>query len=238
MRIHCTNPRFLLALFACFLLATTAGRAGVVTTLGAPTSNHTTPGDLPTWGGIGDLQDATFSAYIDFSANTSSTQLIWETGNGGIGASLLYENGSLLRLRAIQGNNISELTWNLTADQLASGELFVGWVFDMGNSEMRLVMDSIGGAAAPTTLASTPFTIDDWSSGNPAAFGFGTSNVGGYGGGFSADPFSDATINTAAGLSFYEGQAFLPSPIPEPLGALAIVAALGFTVFRRQRPLD
>jgi len=42
-------------------------------------------------------------------------------------------------------------------------------------------------------------------------------------------------INVTGGLDFYQDQAFLPSPIPEPLGVLAGVAALGFTCFRRRR---
>ena len=64
--------------------------AAVVATLGAPTSTHNTLDNIPTWDGNGDTQDATFTSFIDYSANTNplGAQLIWETGDAAGGASL------------------------------------------------------------------------------------------------------------------------------------------------------
>lgn len=215
-----------------------ATHAGVVATLGTPTSNHGT-GNLPTWNNNGDQQDATFTALIDFSANTTpgSRELVWESGGRINGLSLIYEENNILRFRALQFGVTSELTWQLTANQLAAGDLFVSWVVDLGNDEMRLIMDGINGSAREV-VATTTFIGTDWTGSGAAAFGNGTSRTGGYPTPFEffPDPFASGTINASAGLDYYQDQAFLPSPVPEPLGALAAVAALGCTIFRRQRP--
>ena len=214
--------------------------AGVVTTLGTPTSTDNTIGNLPTWNNNGDQEDATFTAYIDFSANTTpgSRELIWESGGRINGASLIYEENDTLRFRALQSGVVSELTYQLTADQISSGDIFVSWVFDLGNDEMRLIMDGVSGSSPPAVVASVPFLGTDWTGPAAAAFGDGTSRVGGYPNpfGFFPDTFTSGTINTTEGLDFYQDQAFLPSPIPEPLGLLAGAAAIMFTCFRRRRP--
>ena len=239
MLTFCNLPagKFLLGVL---LVATTTSYGGVTATLGPATSNTTATGNLPSWNNNGDRQDATFSAYINFSPNNTpgSRQLIWESGGRINGTSLVYENNNTLRLRALQAGVTSELTWELTANQIASGELFVSWVIDLGGDELRLIMDGIGAATAPATVASVSFTGDDWTGGGAAAFGEGTSRVGGYPSPFAffPDTFTSGSINTTAGLNYYQDQALLPSPVPEPLGALAGVAAVAFTCFRRRRP--
>ena len=216
--------------------------AGVVATLGAPSSTHNTLGNVPTWDGNGDTQDATFTSFIDFSANTSplGAQLIWETGDEAFGASLLYANNSTLYFRVRDNGAISDLSWQLTANQLSAGELFVGWVVDLGSDEIRLIMDGLDLNNNQTVVASAPFSGSDWSGPGGAGYGFGTSTVGGYSGlsTFVADPFTSGTINTTEGLDFFNDQAFLPSPVPEPMGMLAGAAAIGFTFFRRRRALQ
>jgi len=216
-------------------------KAGVVDTLGTPTATYTTIGNLPTWGGTGsDTQDATFTAYIDFDANPigGDREVIWESGAGGTGTSLIYEEDNTLRFRTRQGGGSGgtvDLSYQLTTDQITAGELFVAWVIDMGTDELRLIMD---GPSGPEVVASLPYTFTDWSGGNAAGFGASTTNVGGYGDGdqFQAEPFASGTINTTLGLAFYEGDAYLPSPVPEPLGLVAGFAAFGFTILRRRRP--
>ena len=214
--------------------------AGVVATLPPSTSQTTTIGNLPSWNNNGDQLDATFSAYIDFSANNTpgSRQLIWESGGRINGTSLIYEDNNLLRLRTLQSGVTSELTWQLTANQLAAGDLFVSWVIDLGSDELRLIMDEVSAGAPVQTVASAPYTGTDWTGPAIGGFGDGTSRVGGYASPneFFPDPFTSGTINTSEGLRYYQDAAFLPSPVPEPLGALAGVAAIGFTCFRRRRP--
>ena len=216
--------------------------AGIVTTLGSPTSTNTTIGDLASWNNNGDTQDATFTSYIDFTPNTDplSRQLIWETGDPTNGASLVYGAHNTLYLLVREGGSVSELSWELTANQLGAGELFVGWVFDLGNDELRLYMNGLDMANNTTLVASSSLSANDWSGPGTAGFGDGTSFVGGYGGlsSFVGDPFTSGTINTTEGLDFYLDQALLPSPVPEPVGVLAGVAALGFTFFRRRRPIQ
>jgi hypothetical protein len=216
--------------------------AGVVTTLGSPTSTNNSIGNLPTWNNNGDTQDATFTSYIDFTPNTNpaSRQLIWETGGAIRGASLVYSGQNTLYLRVLDSGSISELSWELTANQLNAGELFVSWVFDLGNDELRLFMNGLDQANNTTLVATSSLSATDWTGSGAAAFGDGTSRVGGYSGlgAFFPDAFSSGTINTTEGLDFYRDQAFLPSPVPEPLGTLAGVAAIGFTFFRRRRSIQ
>jgi hypothetical protein len=145
-----------------------------------------------------------------------------------------------LHFRVQDGGTISDLSWQLTADQLSAGELFVGWVVDLGNDEIRLIMDGLDLANNQKVVASAPFTGSDWSGLGVAGFGNGTSTVGGYSGfsSFVADPLTSVTINTTEGLDFFQDQAFLPSPVPEPMGVLAGFAAIGFTFFRHRRALQ
>lgn len=238
---HLTRPTAALVLLTGLICAEQSAEAGVVTTLGTPTSTNNSIGNLPTWNGNGDTQDATFTSYIDFTPNTdpSSRQVIWETGAGGIGASLVYGANNTLYLRVKEITSVYDLSWELTANQLGAGEIFVSWVFDLGNDEMRLYMDGLDLNNNTTLVASVPFTGTDWSGPNAGGYGSSTTNVGGYGGltAFVGDPFTSGSINTVEGLDFYRNQAFLPSPVPEPLGVLAGVAALGFTAFRRRRAL-
>ena len=216
-----------------------AGLAGVVTTLGTPTSNHGI-GNLPSWNNNGDQQDATFTALIDFSDNTipGSRQLIWESGGRINGTSLIYEENNLLRFRSLQAGVTTELTWQLTADQINAGDLFVSWVLDLGNDEMRLILDGVTAGDPAAVVAAAPFTLTDWTGSGGAAVGNGTSRAGGYPPAqmFFPDPFVSGTINTSAGLDFFQDQAFLPSPIPEPFGALAGAFAIALTCCRRRRP--
>jgi len=212
--------------------------AAVVTSLGAPTSTNTTIGNLSSWNQNGDQQDATFTSKIDFTrnANPADRQVIWESGGGSKGASLIYSGNNTLFFRVKDGGTVSDLSWELTANQLAAGELFVGWVVDLGNDEMRLIMDGLDIGNNLTTVATTSFTGTDWSGRNGAGFGESSSNVGGYTSPkFVGTPFSSGTINTTEGLDFYQDQALMISQVPEPLGTLAGVVAIGFTFFRRHR---
>ncbi len=241
MRDFAYIPAGFAAWLGVFLFANSASEAGVVTTLPAvPTSNHTTIGNLPTWNNNGDQEDATFSAYIDFSANSTpgSRQLIWESGGRINGSSLIYENNNLLRLRTLQSGLTSELTWQLTADQIAAGDVFVSWVIDLGSDELRLVMDEVSAGAPLRTVAMAAYTDTDWTGPGVAGFGDSTTRVGGYPPPFQffPDAFTSGTINTTQGLNYYQDISFLPTPVPEPLGTLAGVAAIGFTCFRRRRP--
>ena len=214
--------------------------AGVVATLGAPTSTSNTLGDLPSWHGIGDTEDVTFTAHIDFVPNNdpNSFQTIWETGDTANGSSLIYGPDSTLYLRARDGAALTDISWQLSASQLNAGDIFVSWVVDLGNDELRLFMDGLDLENRVTNVASAAFLGNDWSGGGLASFGGGTSPVGGYSGfaaSFLGDPFTSGTINTTEGLDFHRDTAFLPAPVPEPLGMMAGVAAIGFTFFRRRR---
>ena len=248
------RPSIILTTAAAVATFASAATAGVVTSLGTPTSTHNTIGDLPSWQGNGDDGDATFTSYIDFSSNAgaSGQQLIWETGGIDFGSSLVYGPNDTLFMRvltegtgplgAVTGGTVTDLSYQLTANQLGAGELFVAWVFDLGNNEIRLIMDGLDQDNNPTTVATMGFNGTDWSSADAAAFGdsSATNFVGGYNGltAFSGDPFVSGTINTTEGLDFFRGDALVISPVPEPLGAMAGVAAIGFTCFRRRRELE
>ena len=222
-----------------FLVSSVASvRAGVVDTLnpGDIDAVFNTIGDLPTWDGNGDTDDATFTLRVDFDAKPGGfDEVLWETGATGTGSSLLYVASNTLRFSTIQSGTQVSVDYQLNAAQIAAGEIFVSWVFDLGSDEIRINTSHVNGFNNHETVASMAYSGTDWSDGDGAGFGSSTTPVGGYGAAFPGTPFSSGTINTTEGLLMYAGDAYAPSPVPEPAGAIALASALGLVCFQRRR---
>ncbi|MEZ5327371.1 MAG: hypothetical protein R3F19_20160 [Verrucomicrobiales bacterium] len=232
--------RFILSAATLALVISTS-QAGIVDTLNPASADaFNTIGNLPTWNNNGDKADATFTLAVDFDAKAGGVdEVLWETGGGGTGSSLLYTAGDTLRFITRQGSagGTTQVDYQLTADQIAAGEIFVSWVFDLGSDEMRLITSHVGGFDHRQTVATVAYTGTDWSGNNAAGFGASTSILGGINPNVSGvgHDFLSGTINTTEGLLFYAGDAYAPSPVPEPMGALALSGAVALVFLQRRR---
>ena len=114
--------------------------------LGEPDESYHTLQGLPTFNGFrgnADQRDVTFRVFIDFDAFSSAVgeagerEMIWESGGGTVGFSLVYEEDNRLVLRAAGngGNGVAIVDYALTAEQLAAGTLPVAWTFDVDNGD-------------------------------------------------------------------------------------------------------
>jgi hypothetical protein len=179
--------------------------------LGAPSSTWQTLQELPSFNGFrndADERNATFSVNIDFEAKPDGEpELIFETGGGGVGYSLVYEAGNRLVLRAIgdSGRSLAFIEGVLREEWIEEGELEVVWSYEVSNSEgsntMSLWVDGHPISEIRKDLGG------DWSGARPASFGVGgTARLGtGVGGvGDTAADFTSGTINLTQGLRYFE----------------------------------
>ena len=121
--------------------------------LGEPTVITNEIGALPTFDGFEgglDLVDVTFRACVDFDEKTDpDIEVIFETGGGTIGFSLVYEEGSKLVLRASGdgGLGLAMVERPLTPAEIAGGPLDLVWTFDVededGNQAIALFVDGV-----------------------------------------------------------------------------------------------
>ena len=176
--------------------------------LGAAPSYHTTFAGL-------DALDATFRLCVDFDEKADGErEVLFETGGGGIGFSLVYEAGSQLVLRSSANPLMAEVFYALTAGQIAAGELEIVFTYDVfddndedGGSTISLFVDGVLVGADSDQLGG------DWSGTNNSAFGvFGSGIAGILGGGdLTGVDFTSGTINLRKGLQFYSDVLFAPS---------------------------
>ncbi|MGK0189028.1 MAG: hypothetical protein ACI9R3_004845 [Verrucomicrobiales bacterium] len=182
--------------------------------LGEPTVITQTLETLPSFSGFNDgadLLDVTFRACVNFTAKDDpDLEVIFETGGGTVGFSLVYEEGSKLVLRAAGdgGLTVATVEYVLTEGQLAAGALELTWVYDVDNGEgdsaIALFVDGqqVGTASA--------FLGGDWSGTNGAGFGIAGSGFAGTGenGDLLGIDFLSGEIDADKGLLFYSDRLF------------------------------
>lgn len=168
--------------------------------------------------------------------------MLWETGGNGTGSSLLYVASDTLRFITRQGAafGTTQVNYQLTPAQIAAGEIFVSWVFDLGSNEMRLITSHVNGFNNQEIVATVAYAGTDWSGTGGAGFGSTTSTLGGLNPSVAGagHGFTSGTINTSGGLLFYAGDAYAPSPVPEPMGVLALSGAVALVFFQRRRVVE
>ena len=180
---------------------------------------NATNGNLPTYNGrddgfgtASDLLDMTFTVCIDFLEKTSGErELIWETGAGTIGTSVVYESPSTLVMRTAGNGGFSLLTvsYPLSAGEIAAGALVVGWTYDSVNANgTQTASLIINGQIVATNELDVG---GDWSGSDPAKFGIGGSVTGtGANGTIPSIAFASGTFDLVKGLSFYADTLWLP----------------------------
>ena len=208
--------------------------------LGEPTRIWNAIGTLPSFQANGwDKQDVTLRAAVDFDAKTGGeTEVIWESGGGTVGFSLLYEQGSKLVLRAAGngGNDVATLEYALRPGQISGGELELIWTFDVDNGEdeqvLSLFIDGEPAAALARDLE------PDWTGSNAASFGVASDNVAAAGGNtpLTGVDFTSGSISTATGLQFYSGVLFQAGEAPVERPVLTEIQKMGHQVGIRFAP--
>ncbi|MEZ5324730.1 MAG: LamG-like jellyroll fold domain-containing protein [Verrucomicrobiales bacterium] len=195
--------------------------------LGEPTVITQIVETLPSFSGFdggADVLDVTFRAYVDFDAKTDpDIEVIFETGGGTIGFSLVYEEGSKLVLRAAGdgGFALATVEYSLTAQEIAAGALELTWTYDVDNGTGdQTIALFVNGQGVGSDSA---FLGGDWSGTNGA--GFGVAGSGFAGTGENSDllgiDFFSGTIDEARGLLFYSDRLFTGSTLPS--GEIAII---------------
>ncbi|MGK0186883.1 MAG: hypothetical protein ACI9R3_002667 [Verrucomicrobiales bacterium] len=230
---------YLLFAFLAVLVPSTLSslEAGVVDTLDPNDSiSYNTVGPLASWNGNGDTADATFTLKVDFDSKVAGNgEVLWETGGRITGSSLLYVATDTLRFASVQSGVATQVDYQLTPDQIAAREIFVSWVFDLGNDEMRLVTSHANGLDFHEVVASVAYSGTDWSGSNGGGLGVKSGGLGGYLLALPTQAFASGNINVTEGLRFYAGDAYAPSPVPEPAGTLALTGAIALVCFQRRR---
>ncbi len=183
--------------------------------LGAPTALFQTLSTMPTFhqnGGDNDRKNATFRMYVDFEpkAGEGESEVIFETGGGTIGSSIVYEGGNKLVARSAGSGGLvlAVIEHTLTQAQLDAGLLELIWTFnvsdDQGQQTISLWLDRelVGQDSQPVG--------GDWSGSNGASFGAASGNFAGTGenGGLSGGDFLSGSIDAERGLQFYAGRLF------------------------------
>ena len=183
----------------------------VLKILGAlPTYNMRNSGDgSPNW----DTLDATFLVDIDFDPKEEGNrELVWESGGGTIGWSVVYEAGNKLvsRKAGNGGLDVATIEYTLSEAELAAGDLLIGWTFQQENDDFDQVVSLIVGDRVVASEAGDYHA--DWTGSDPASFGFASTGVAAAGGNaaISADGFESGTINLDKGLRFYADFLFAP----------------------------
>ena len=202
--------------------------------LGEPDESYHVLQGLPTFNGFrggADQLDVAFRVSIDFDTFSSGTgeleerEMIWESGGGTIGFSLVYEMGNRLVLRAAGsgGNVVAVVDYALTPDQLAAGALPVVWTFDVdnGNPEAaQTIALYVDGALAGSD--SQPLG-GDWTGSDGAAFGIGTVSFAAAGENTplrNGVDFASGNIDLDHGLQMFIDQLFVPGdpgPVDPPV---------------------
>ncbi|MFT5410972.1 MAG: hypothetical protein ACI9NC_003705 [Verrucomicrobiales bacterium] len=162
-----------------------------------------------------DRLDATFRLCVDFDEKVAGErEILFETGGGGVGHSLVYEAGNQLVLRASGNAVLGEVFYTLSPTQVAAGDLEIVWTYAVideldegGRSTISLFVDGVLVGSDSDTLGA------DWSGTNGSSFGVVLSGISGIDGGgdLTAVNFISGTINLRKGLQFYSDVLFVPS---------------------------
>ncbi len=176
----------------------------------APESFHVIEA-LPTFDGNRDTEDVTFRVFIDFEANIDAgRQVIFETGGGTIGLSVVYEEGSEVVMRASGsgGFELSTIRYPLSQALIDAGEVEVIFTFDVEDADTFSTISLFVGEALVGRVSKD--LGGDWTGSNGASFGAASGSMAGTGmnttiGGVD---FVSGTINLETGLSFFSGTLF------------------------------
>lgn len=189
-----------------------------------------------------DLKDATFALSVDFNdpaGASDQNHVLWETGGGTIGLSLVYVPSSTtlsLRQASNAGNTVLQVDSILSGAQKAGGDIELVWTMSIngglsGQPQIELFLDGIS-----VGTATDPGALGDWSGGNGAGFGGNASGgiaaAGGNTNLGNTTNFADGTINLTTGLQFWaDTQAVF---VPEPSTGLLGLAGLALFGIRRR----
>ncbi len=204
--------------------------------LGEPDVSWHALESLPTFNnfrGSDDTSDVTFRLWVDFEPTDiteDEREMLWESGGGTVGFSLVYETGNKLVLRGVGngGNSVATVEQTLTAGQLAAGAIEVIWTFDVDNGDpdtgqtIALYLDG-------TLVGDDSQDMDpDWTGSNGAAFGVASTAFAAGGGNTSLNngvDFVSGQIDLDQGLQYFFDTLFNPNggPDPEPVSDLAII---------------
>ncbi len=162
-----------------------------------------------------DTRDATFSLKVDFDAKTDGgPEVLFESGGGTVGLSLVYEAGNKLVIRQAGngGIDVGTLEYALTDAEIAAGELELIWTTQVDNGDgMQVLRLFIDGAEVASLTAALEA---DWTGSNEAALGTSSSTVAAAGentGLADTIDFESGTINTVSGLQFFSELLFMPT---------------------------
>lgn len=195
---------------------------------------------LPTFDGFDgglDRQDVTFRVWIDFreaEVSADNSEMIWESGGGTVGFSLVYDAGNVLVLRAAGngGNTVTEVRYELTSEQLAAGELPVTWTFDVDNGDAA-TGQTIALFVGDVLVGEDSGDMDpDWTGSNGASFGVATGSfaAGGENTALSNDvEFASGDINLEKGLRMFADFLFEPGGVTPPPGPAPVALGFQFT---------
>ena len=181
-----------------------------------PTLFFDTIGPLATFNGQGggnDLLDATFEAVVDIDEKLDGArEVIFETGAGTIGFSIVYEAPNQLVLRATGngGFSLAVARFVVPPAVLDAGPVVVGWTYDIENGQLRQQINLL---IEGVVVASRAMDVGgDWSGGDPGAYGAASGNIAGTGAnsGLTGIAFESGSIDEAAGLSFWADTMLCP----------------------------
>ncbi len=180
----------------------------------------TAVGPLPSFdnnGGTNDKLDASFRVYIDFLAkDAGQREVIFETGGGTIGWSVVYEAPSTLVARAsgAGGFELATARFRLSDALIDAGEVELVMTYDVdngiGQSGIALVVQGFQAAYNGAPLGG------DWSGADAATFGVATGSMAGTGANatIAGAAFTSGTItidvDLALGLEFFADTLFCP----------------------------
>lgn len=191
---------------------------------------------LDNWNTNFDAKPVTLSLLVDFfPVGVPSRQLLWETGGGTVGTSLVYEPGRVLVLRkcGAGGAVVSIVTYKLTWEEIAAGFIPVtATIFASGTGDTVPSTTSLY-VNGRLVGSSEQNNGNDWSGSDGADFGRGTSGVCGTGTNdlIPAGPFTAGHISLAHGLRLYGNVAF---PITDPCATVS--CANGGTCITGRQP--
>lgn len=150
--------------------------------------------------------DASFKLVVDFLEKTDGQrEVLFETGGGSTGISLVYEAGNQIIFRGSGGGGLELATAShtLTEAQIAAGGIDVVVTYDVndidGNSAIAIYLDGIQVASAAALLGG------NWTGTNGSAFGVASDMMAGDGanGTLTGVTFTSGTINAQQGLTYY-----------------------------------
>lgn len=192
-----------------------------------------------------DIKDATFALLVDFNdpaGASSQNHILWETGGGTIGMSLVYVPSTMtlsLRQASNGGNTVLQVDRILSGAQLTAGDVNLVWTLSTndglaGQTQIELFLDGVSGGTD-----TDPSALGDWSGGNGAGFGGnaagGIAAAGGNTNLGNTTDFADGTINLTQGLQFWADKRAVFASVPEPGTLFSALFGLGLGIMRRRR---